>query len=335
MTACPADTPADSADLPLVSVIIPACNAATTLAETLASVRAQTHRNLEVVVVDDGSVDATAAIVAAAAAQDSRVRLVRQANAGVAAARNRGIAATSGAFVALLDADDLWARDKIARQVAALQAAGDAAGLCYTWFVTIDATGRILKPGARPQHQGAVLAALCADNFVGNGSSMLLRRTALDRVGGFDASLRERGAQGCDDYDLLLRVAEHYDFVLVKEALVGYRVSAGSVSQDRARMLRSWRMVAEHTARRRPDLAAHLIRGRTRYAVYLMVGVLLRGQLRTSVTLARRSGLPLWRLAPPLAGEMAVRVFQAMHKTGRRWLSTAPRFGDTLGEDRA
>jgi glycosyltransferase involved in cell wall biosynthesis len=252
----------------------------------------------------------------------------------VAAARNRGIAATRGAFVALLDADDLWAPEKIARQVAALEAAGDAAGLCYTWFVTIDATGLILNPGPRPQHQGAVLTALCLDNFVGNGSSMLLRRAALDRVGGFDASLRERGAQGCEDYDLLLRVAEHYDFVLVREALVGYRVIAGSVSQDRARMVRSWRMVAEHTARRRPELAAHLIRGRTRYAVYLMVGMLLRGRLGMSVTLARRSGLPLWRLALPLASQMTIRAGQAIPKAARLWLSTAQHFGTTWREDK-
>jgi glycosyltransferase involved in cell wall biosynthesis len=335
MTSGHAAGPSGDPDGPLVSVVIPAYNAAATLAETLASVLAQTYRRLEVVVVDDGSADATADIVAAIAARDARVRLVRQANAGASAARNRGIAETSGALVAFVDADDLWAPDKIARQVAALHAAGDGAGLCYTWFVTIDTRGRILQPGARPQHRGAVLPALCTNNFVGNGSSMLVRRTGLDRVGGYDESLHRHGLFGSEDYDLLLRMAEAYEFAVVQDHLVGYRVVAGSLSSDRENMVLSHRLVAERAARRRPDLVPYLLRGRTSYAVYLMVGVLLRGRLRMGVTLARRSGLPLWRLAPPLARELAIRAFQAVVKTARRWSMAARRFGETLGKDAA
>ena len=93
---------------PSVSVIIPAYNAADTLAETLASVVAQTWPNVEVLVVDDGSTDATADIVEMIAEQHHQVRLIRQTNAGVAAARNAGLREARGDLVAPLDADDLW-----------------------------------------------------------------------------------------------------------------------------------------------------------------------------------------------------------------------------------
>jgi glycosyltransferase involved in cell wall biosynthesis len=104
---------------PLVSVIIPAFNSAATLGDTLASAAAQSHRALEIIVIDDGSTDATARIAADFCARHPRARLISQTNQGVAAARNRGIAEAKGEFVAPLDADDLWHKDKIARQVAA------------------------------------------------------------------------------------------------------------------------------------------------------------------------------------------------------------------------
>ncbi len=316
-----------SGEEPLVSVLIPAFNAAATLPETLGSVLAQTYRNIEVVIVDDGSADETANIAAAATLHDPRVRLVRQCNSGVAAARNRGIAETAGAFVALLDADDLWSPDKISRQVAALQAGGEETGLCYTWFVNIDAGGAILGPGLRPSDQGNVLAALCQYNFVGNGSSMLVRRTALARIGWFDESLRARGAQGCEDYDLLLRVAEKYKFALVADHLVGYRSSAGTMSGNQVRMVRSWRLVAELAARRRPDLAPLLATGRTNYAVFLITGALLRGRAIMAAKLAGEFDMPLRRLARPLARELLIRIGQAMVKTVRGFRGPPRRFG--------
>jgi glycosyltransferase involved in cell wall biosynthesis len=309
--------------------VIPAYNAAATLPETLESVLAQTCRAIEVVVVDDGSTDATPDIAAESGRRDRRVRLLRQANAGVAVARNRGIAATSGPFVAFVDADDLWAPDKVARQVAALEAAGDGTALCYTWYDIIDAAGAIRQPGRRPTHQGAVLAALCQDNFVGTASSMLIRRPALDRVGGFDASLRARGAQGCEDYDLLLRIAEAYRFALVTDALVGYRTGSGAMSADTAKMLRSWRMVAEQAARRRPELTPLLARGCIDYAVFLILGALRRGRVMEAAGLAAQLGLPPRRLAPPLARAAGLRMVQAAAKLPRRSSAAPRRFAET------
>src|SRR5262245_57856494 len=98
---------------PVVSVVVPAFNAGATLDQTLRSVRAQTYTHLEVIVVDDGSKDATAEIALAHAKSDARIRLVRQANGGVASARNAGIREARAALVAPIDADDLWAPTKI------------------------------------------------------------------------------------------------------------------------------------------------------------------------------------------------------------------------------
>ena len=103
--------------MPLVSVVIAAHNAAPYVASTLASACAQTYRALEVVVVNDGSTDSTADVVCGFAEADSRIRLLCQENKGVASARNLGIEAARGAFIAPLDADDVWYADKIARQL--------------------------------------------------------------------------------------------------------------------------------------------------------------------------------------------------------------------------
>ena len=107
----------------LVSVLIPAFNAQATLLQTLQSVERQSFGDLEVIVVDDGSRDDTARIAADFAARDTRFRLVRQANAGAAAARNAALALARGEWIAPLDADDLWHPDKLARQVQCLKAA--------------------------------------------------------------------------------------------------------------------------------------------------------------------------------------------------------------------
>ena len=163
----------------LVSVVIPAHNAAATIGETLLSVRSQTHRMLEILVIDDGSTDGTADIVRAHAALDSRIRLVQLKNGGVAAARNRGIEEAAAGLVAFVDADDLWAPHKIEKQIAALRKEGPSVALVYTWWARIDAASRITTR-CGPTEAGDVLERLCLDNFVGNGSSILV--TKADRI---------------------------------------------------------------------------------------------------------------------------------------------------------
>lgn len=223
---------------PLVSVIIPAFNASNTLDATLRSVRDQTHRALEILVVDDGSIDDTAAIVDRHTREDGRVRLLAQSNGGVARARNRGIAEAAGDFVAPLDADDVWHPEKIARQVAAIIAAGADCGLAYNWYRRIDAEGRVVRVSASPDFSGRVLFRHLYWNFIANGSTPLVR-TATAKAIGFDPALRDAGVQGCEDYLFQLRVAHHQRFVCVPAFLTGYRVAQGAMSSATTTMIRS------------------------------------------------------------------------------------------------
>jgi len=218
---------------------VPAFNAAETLPETLGSVRNQTYRNLDIVVVDDGSTDDTAAIVHSHMKQEPRLRLLQQRNGGVASARNAGIDAAAGDFVAFIDADDLWHPTKIAKQMALLLSANATMALVYAPFRLIDADGHVLGSQNRIGVDGWVLYRHFHVNLVGNGSAILVRKAVLQELGGFDTSLREAQAEGCEDLLLQLRIAARYQFGEVPEYLVGYRRRPGSMSSDTEQMLRS------------------------------------------------------------------------------------------------
>lgn len=240
---------------PAVTVLVPAYNSARTIDRTLASVRSQSFGALEILVIDDGSRDDTAARVERHAREDARVRLIRKANGGVASARNRGVAEATAPLIAPIDADDLWFPDKIAKQVAALDGNRAGVGLVYCWYAIVDDDDAIVDASFQPDAEGDVLAALALGNFIGNGSTPLIRRDALLAAGGYDESLRARHAQGCEDYSLYLRLAERHRFALVPETLVGYRVGAAAMSGDLRQMYRSARIVSAGLRARRPDLA--------------------------------------------------------------------------------
>ena len=242
----------------LVSVIIPAFNAASTLGDTLESVRSQTHRRLEIIVVDDGSHDRTADIAEAHAAEDGRVRLIRQENGGVARARNAGAAASRADYLAPVDADDLWHPDKIARQLAALHAAGPEAGYAYTFSRHIDAAGRVTHDDGH-HVEGAAFLRSILQNHVGNGSTLLIRRMAFDSVGGYDPALRDAGLQGSEDYLLQVLIARHWRIVCVPAYLTGYRKLEGAMSHDRLRMMRSRCAAYDTLARRVPEVPAKIL----------------------------------------------------------------------------
>ncbi|HEY0087164.1 MAG TPA: glycosyltransferase family A protein, partial [Allosphingosinicella sp.] len=224
---------------------VPAFNAEATLAETLRSIAAQTYRPLEILIVNDGSTDSTSAIAAAFCAAEPRARLIAKANGGVASARNRGIAEAAGAWVAPIDADDLWHPAKIEKQVAAALAAPTPPGFVYCWFRVIDEAGRIIGAGERWRVEGPALARLAYRNVVGNGSALLLSKPAALEAGGYDESLRARDAEGCEDVSLQLQVARRHPVALVPEYLVGYRLVPGSMSRSGEQMLRSWEMALE------------------------------------------------------------------------------------------
>ena len=239
------DSPETCASAPLVSVVIPAFNAEATLERTLRSVAAQIYTRLEILIVDDGSTDSTAAIAGRFCAGEPRARLLRRDNGGVAAARNHGIARARGDFIAPIDADDLWHPAKISRQVAAALGAAEPPGFVYCWFRDIDEAGRVWRDGPPLSVEGRALQRLAYANFVGNGSAPLFSREALLAVGGYDERLRRLGAEGCEDLLLQLRLARLHPVAVVPEYLVGYRLTSGSMSSDPDRMSRSWRKALE------------------------------------------------------------------------------------------
>jgi glycosyltransferase involved in cell wall biosynthesis len=224
---------------PLVSVVVPAFNAGRTIAETLRSISQQTYRTLEVVVVDDGSTDETAEIARRHCLTDPRFRVISTHNGGVASARNEGIRVSTGAYVAFIDADDLWHPTKIEKQLSALLSSGPETALVYSPFRLIDSDGKVLASPHKYGVSGWVLYRHFYTNLVGNGSALLIRRNVLEEFGGFDPCLRDQGAEGCEDLLLQLRIAKRYQFAEVAEYLVGYRRLAGNMSSNAEQMIRS------------------------------------------------------------------------------------------------
>jgi glycosyltransferase involved in cell wall biosynthesis len=204
---------------PRVSVVLAVHDQARWLPETIASVRAQSFTDWELLVVDDGSTDDTPAIVARATA-DPRIRHLRGPHRERCVARNRGIAAATADLIAFLDGDDLWLPEKLARQVAALDAAPDV-GLCYTIARYVDAEGRPL-PICRPAAAltGDLFPALVRANPMVL-ASVVVRRSVLEQVGGFDEGMP---TIGCEDWDLWLRISRDHPVVGVPEELTRYRV---------------------------------------------------------------------------------------------------------------
>jgi glycosyltransferase involved in cell wall biosynthesis len=293
----------------LVSVVIPAWNAETTIDETLRSVRAQTHENIEILVVDDGSADRTGEIIQEHMKVDCRVGMIRQSNCGVAEARNRGAREARGQILAFIDADDLWSPDKIQKQLAALWAGGPQTKLVYCWYALIDRNRRVIDASYQPTDSGDVLERICRENFIGNGSSVLLTRLAFDEAGGFDPTFRTLGAQGCEDWQFYFKIAERHRFGLVPETLTGYRRRPGAMSEDLPRMLRSSNYLAMFMRGRQPALGRSIEVGCAYYAGSLLAKAIARGRLLTAGQL---SLMLLFRTTPARAARAALATFRAI-----------------------
>lgn len=252
---------------------MPAYNAAAFIEAALESALGQTYSRLEILVVDDGSQDNTAALVEAIARRDARVCLLRQRNAGVAAARNLAIEEAKGEFIAPLDADDIWMPDKIERQVAAMMQGGPRVGLVYSWWISIDEENRVLTPGAQWDAQGQAFEALLFCNFIGNASVPLFRRAALEQVGGYNSDLRAQKAQGCEDWELSLRVAREFDIRCAPGYLCCYRDVANSMAKNCAQMARSHELVLRDMSRLQPGIAPEILRWSRGLLLLWLVGL--------------------------------------------------------------
>ena len=230
-----------------VSVVIPAFNASRYLAGTVKSVLDQTCPPREVIVVDDGSTDDTAAITTGFG---DAITLVRQDNAGACVARNRGIAMATGRYVAFLDADDIWVPEKLERQTAILDA-DPALGAVHCDASRLDATDTPLMepPRARKQRaDGDVFFEFFeASISVILTSTVMIRRSCFDNMGIFDD-----GGDVVDDHDFFLRLAAQYPIAYIHEPLLHYRVLPGSLSR-----LRTAERVEQHAETLRRAIAAY------------------------------------------------------------------------------
>lgn len=228
---------------PRVSVIIPARNAAETVLETLASLRAQTLKSWEALVVDDRSTDATAQLAATEAAVDPRIRPLSAGTAGgsAGAVRNIGIAEARGEFVLFLDADDWIAPGHLAALAAALDAAPEA-GVAYCGWQRVFPDG-VLGPTQWSPEVARDPSAVFNRRWGTAIHSILIRRNIVVALGGFDTGLRT-----CEDWDLWRRVAAAGTrFLPVPEPLAFYRLRPGSLTHDTRQMVRDANVVLGRT----------------------------------------------------------------------------------------
>jgi glycosyltransferase involved in cell wall biosynthesis len=206
----------------LVSVVIPTYNRAGIISQTLDNLLEQSYPNFEIIVVDDGSTDETAAKLHEYGA---RIRVFRQANAGPAVARNKGVELARGEIIAFQDSDDLWKPTKLERQVSLLTKYGKSVPCCLCNAAMTDSEGRhwtsfddsLIHPRHREGLWLNVLEVL-ATRFVLFNQTAAIWRSAFEKVGGFPKDLKYM-----EDYDLPLRLAMEGPWALIEEPLVIYR----------------------------------------------------------------------------------------------------------------
>jgi len=221
-----------------VSVIIPCYNHAHYLPDAVNSVLAQTFTDWEALIVDDGSTDNTCEV--AAQFTDPRIRYIYQENRGLSAARNTGIRAAKGEFIALLDADDVWEPTFLEVMITALQAEPTASA-AYCGFRYMNAAGKLLKQSVLK----AVPSEQFHDELLYQGSwlnpcSVIVRAFAYREIGPFDETLH-----ACEDSDMWLRLSEKHRFIGVPQVLVRYRRAGNNMSDDVERMSEAFTLLIE------------------------------------------------------------------------------------------
>ena len=218
---------------PAVSVIIPVFNREKTLAKALQSVLSQTFTDFEVVVVDDGSLDGSGRMVEKV--PDSRVRLLRhEKNRGAAAARNTGIEAARGEFIAFQDSDDWWEPGKLSLQMERFSDAAKELGLVYSAFWRYRDNSREYIPGREMGHlqkEGRVVESLLLNNFI-TPQTVVVRKECFKKAGLFDESMPR-----FHDWELWLRLAGHYQFAFIDQPLVNVYFSEKSISASQDDLL--------------------------------------------------------------------------------------------------
>lgn len=231
---------------PLVSVVIPVYNVEQYISSAIQSVLDQTYDNFELLLIDDGSPDYS--IPLAKSFSDPRIRIISQQNRGLAGARNTGINAANGKYIALLDADDLWAKDKLELHVKHLESR-PTIDISYCPSLFIDEDDQLLGLGQFPKLTNISQQDILCRNPVGNGSAAVIRKTLIskikqsktqcedERVSYFDERLRQS-----EDIEFWLRCALSFDakFEGISQPLTYYRLNQEGLSANLEKQLASW-----------------------------------------------------------------------------------------------
>jgi glycosyltransferase involved in cell wall biosynthesis len=214
-----------------VSVIIPTHNRAHIIPQTIDSVLAQTFRDVEIIVIDDGSTDDTPAVLQHRYGE--KITCIRIQNSGLPAARNTGIRAARGRYIAFIDDDDVWVQDKLALQTA-LMCANQSLGMVYCGCYIMDADGTVISE-TRPLKRGALFEDLLRSNdIVGSASAVLVASGVFSRAGCFDETL-----VACEDWDLWIRIARDYPIDFVDQPLVKLRRHPNTMQHNLLNMERA------------------------------------------------------------------------------------------------
>lgn len=267
----------------ILSTVIPAFNVEKFIVPAVESVLSQNFADLEVIVVDDGSTDGTAQSLTPI--RDRRLQLITQPNKGLAGARNTGIKAAKGKYIALLDGDDVWFPTKIEKQVSWMER-DPTIGFTYTYSAYIDEygepTGQLwITTVAEPSYLDLIIR-----NHV-MASSVVVRRDCFSQAGIFNEELR-----ACEDQELWVRILHktNYKGRLVPEVLAGYRVRSDSLTMNFEHQLLSARKVMEIFAANLPEFSPKL-RNRSLSEAYRIASrkALSEGQLEVAGQLMRKA----------------------------------------------
>jgi glycosyltransferase involved in cell wall biosynthesis len=232
--------------MPLVTIVVPAFNVAKTLSETIFSLLAQTFEDFEIIIVDDGSNDATHEI-ARSFTHNPRVRLINQRNRGLAGARNSGIAAAEGELIGFCDSDDIWEPSKLASHVQHMKLNQDV-GVSYSGSALIDDDSNHLGQSQNPRLTNITAAHIFKRNPIGNGSSPVIRRAVFEAIAFRPALETERDwyfdetFRQSEDIECWLRIALTTDWAFegVAGLLTKYRINANGLSASTDRQSAAW-----------------------------------------------------------------------------------------------
>jgi len=274
---------------PAVTVVMPVWNVRPWVAEAIESALTQTFRDFELIVVNDGSTDGTGEYLDTLS--DPRLRVVHQANAGSAAARNVGIALARGHYIAFLDGDDRWMPEKLERHVRCLDSR-PSVDLSFSLSTLIFADGQQIGLQREAPEGTLSFAGLLLDNKIANGSAVVMRTSTIKEAGGFRAELR-----ACVDLDCWLRVARlrENNVWCLAEALTVYRHRPGQITADWRRMRDARKNVMENLGiigdPQYPGIPGEAESNAHRWYAWIAYG---QNEFREAVKLAARS----FRLAP-------------------------------------